>query len=712
LNRDSTYWVSVRARINGKPGRRAVAVSRKPDNGNCLGNISDNDLKVDTILAPASGRKFTSSEITSNSLVVRIKNLDDVPATGFTVKYSINGGGFISNIVAATIPANGTYTHTFTGVDFSAAGNYNTVVVVKNNSVDANPVNDTARRTIKQLPNPALTLPYVENFDTSPQFEIVKDTSGLPGLDKWDFINSSDLGRVRSFINTGIAKSGNRALTMDALQYIPSGNTNYLIGTFNLGNFSSISPDNLGLTLQFSYKHHGQTPHPDNRVWARRSDTDPWIEVFNFDSIPLRPGEWKTISIHLSKTAAAINPTSSFQLRFGQHGSLSMGDDISNAGITIDDVILTSAPNDVEIISIDTPTIHSCGLTSSVPLTVNYKVSKPGAACIPIKYQLDNGIIVSECAPASATSYTFNSKLNLSTQGAHKLNIWFDDPTDNYKPNDSLNNIAIYSNPIISSFPYYETFENGTASWHTEGYRSSWQYGTPASLKINKAAGGTKAWKTNLRGQYNENELSYLYSPCFNISSMASPYLTFDLALDLEDCGQFICDKFWLEYSADGKTWSKVGTFGQGINWYNKPVENVWDSANYNWHTAGINLPVAINQLQLRFVLSSDAAVTREGTAIDNIQMFDRQINASNIQWKLFPNPASNITSLISNHQSGKLVIVQLFNAAGQLLLQKEFTSSGFLDNTSVNISSFPKGLYALKVDDGVNAKIFKLLKE
>jgi hypothetical protein len=266
---------------------------------------------------------------------------------------------------------------------------------------------------------------------------------------------------------------------------------------------------------------------------------------------------------------------------------------------------------------------------------------------------------------------------------------------------------------VINHFPYVENFENGTGSWHTEGYNNSWQYGTPASLKINKPASGTKAWKTSLRGQYNENELSYLYSPCFDISALAVPYLTFNVAMDLEQCRPFVCDKSWIEYSSNGKTWIKLGAYGQGTNWYNRQGENVWDSANHTtWHMAGIGLPPGLNELQLRFVISSDPSVTREGVAIDDIRIFDKQVNPSNIDWKLYPNPTTGVTGLLSNHEPGKTVSLQLFSAAGQLIHHQTFVASGFLDNTVLNLSTFAKGVYALKVEEGVNKKVFKLVKQ
>jgi hypothetical protein len=713
LHRDSTYYVTVRGRINGKPGRRAIAVSRRPNSGNCSGNISDNDLKIDSILSPLSGRKFTSTEITANSLAVRIRNLDDAPATGFTVSYSLNGAPFMVNNVAATIPANGTYNHTFTGLNFSAAGDYHFVVVVKNSAADVSTKNDTASVTIRQLPNNPITLPHIENFDATPIFEVRKDTMGLPSLDKWDFINSTDFGRIRSFVNTGIAKSGNRAITMDVVQFTPSGNTNYLIGTFNLSNYSATPAADVGLTLEFSYKHHGQVPHPNNRVWARRSDTDAWIEIFSFDSLQLLPGEWRTVAINLSNTAAAINPTSSFQIRFGQHGRLSMGDNVSNAGITIDDVKLLSNPSDVELISIETPVAQGCD-TRSATITIKYKDHRVISTCIPVKYRINGGNIISECAVSTGlnSTYTFNNKLVISAFGEHLLEVWIDHPNDNYRSNDTVRKI-IYNKPIVKTFPYYENFENGKGYWHAEGFRSSWEYGTPASRKINRAASGTKAWKTTLQGQYNEGEESYLYSPCFNISALQSPFLSFDIAMDIEQCTQFLCDRVWMEYSADGKTWTKLGAYGQGVNWYNRRNDNVWDSANYtNWHVAGIALPTGFSQLQLRFVLVSDAGVVREGIAIDDVHIYEQNMNVADVQWRVYPNPTSTSASLLTSHTSGRRVNMQLFNAAGQLIHQQSFTASGFLDNTSVDLSTYSKGVFLLKVDDGSKQQLFKLVKQ
>jgi hypothetical protein len=117
-----------------------------------------------------------------------------------------------------------------------------------------------------------------------------------------------------------------------------------------------------------------------------------------------------------------------------------------------------------------------------------------------------------------------------------------------------------------------------------------------------------------------------LYSPCFDITGMTNPTLSLSIAIDLEDCGATLCDAAYVEYSADGMTWSRLGTNGAGTNWYNKNYSGnqLWSIQNYTrWHVATIPLPAALDRLRLRFVMESDPFTTREGVAIDDIHIYD-----------------------------------------------------------------------------------------
>ncbi|MEI9913285.1 MAG: fibronectin type III domain-containing protein, partial [Bacteroidota bacterium] len=138
LSKDSVYWVSVRARVGGKPGRRAPAISRQPNSGTCTGTISDNDLKIDAILAPLSGRVLTSSALTASSPIsIRIKNLDDAAISSYNVKYSLDGAAFVSQ-GGINIAGGATATINFTD-DFSVVKSYVLKVAVENTAA-ADPV--------------------------------------------------------------------------------------------------------------------------------------------------------------------------------------------------------------------------------------------------------------------------------------------------------------------------------------------------------------------------------------------------------------------------------------------------------------------------------------------------------------------------------------------------------------------------------------------
>src|SRR6185312_12273600 len=173
-------------------------------------------------------------------------------------------------------------------------------------------------------------------------------------------------------------------------------------------------------------------------------------------------------------------------------------------------------------------------------------------------YQLDSGNIIADTLailPGKDTiAYTFPQTIDIAMLGKHKLNIWLVSTGDTYHPNDSILNYHFRNEPLVDSFPYLQNFEAGDGYWYSGGINNSWQYGIPASANIHKAASGTKAWKTNLAGNYNNNERSYLYSPCFDISALGHPMLSFSMAMKIENCGATLCDAAYMEYSYDGTT--------------------------------------------------------------------------------------------------------------------------------------------------------------
>ncbi len=703
LSKDSIYYVTVRPRLNGNPGRRAVAVSRQPNSGTCAGTISDNDLKLDTILAPASsGRLFTSTALTaSQPVTIRIKNLDDAASNAdIIVSYSINGGTPVTETITAPAIAGGaTYEYTFTATaDLSAVGSYTFDAAIAK-AGDPVAANDSLSKTFRQLDNPPITVlspAWTDDFESLPVQEFTTLQMGLNGSDRYDFKSSTAFGRIRSYVNSGMAASGNRALTIDADRYHAAGNADSLTATFNLASFDANNDD---VRLDFNFKTHGQfTDNAANRVWIRGSDTDNWIRVYNLfaNQNGAGYGYKHAAGIELSDSLLAYgqNFSSSFQVRWGQYGQFIAADDNGRSGYTFDDLTLYITTDDIQLVSIDTPVVSSCVLGNAVPVQVTLRNSANSTVNnVPLTLRVNGTVVATEnvasIAANSTVQYMFTATANLSAMGFHTIEVWSSLGTDSYPANDSVKT-TLHNAPVVSSFPYLENFESGAADWHTDGDNSSWEYGTPASIKIKSAASGSKAWKTRVAGFYNDREYSFLYSPCFDVSGMTSPTLSFSLALDIEDCGAGLCDAGWVEYSLDGATWNILGSVGQGTNWYNRNYGGftVWSQQNYTrWHVASIPLPATNNsRLRLRFVMGSDAGVTREGMAIDDIHIYDNvfgiytgapytsnvvnQPAVSGSNWVHFTDGGKLIASINPNGQNLGSTDVQAFIHTGAVRTQ------------------------------------------
>lgn len=664
LSKDSLYWVSVRARVGDKAGRRAQAVSRQPSDGNCAGSISDNDLKLAAFVSPTTGRKATSTELSSaQPITVRVKNLDDAPVSGFTVKYKLNNGSWVSEPVSATIAAGATYDHTFISKeDLSAVGSYYLVAVVENTTSDRVKANDTLVALVRQLDNQplSLTTPFKDDLEGASESTYIQDTIGLTGVDRYDFSDATAYGRLRTAVKNN-AFSGSRAFVLDALQYLDAAIPPLsVVGTFNLKNYNASLDD---IRLDFKGRN-GTGIHPDSKVWIRGADNQSWLEVYNYTNIG-RLVRNLTPSIEVSDTLAKYgqNFTSSFQVKWSFVPRGATADAFSGYGLTLDDISLYEAVNDMQMLSIDNPVNLSCGLSNGVPLKITLRNSSSHELTnVPVKYNLNGGSWTTETIPSIAPNttlqYQFVSGLNFTTSGLYTLRALVDYPSDNFRMNDTLTT-TVHNAPLVSAFPYLQNFEGGDGGWYTVGTNSSWQYGTPAGIKINKAASGTKAWKTNLAGNYNDYEYSFLYSPCFEIGGMANPMLSLSLALDLEDCGSTMCDAAWVEYSTDNRTWQRlVDTAAAGTNWYPGATPPYWSTQSYNrWHVATMGLPHGVGTIRLRVVMWSDPAVNMEGIAIDDIHIYDStQAIYSGVSPSVTASRAVSGNNWIHFESEGKLV--------------------------------------------------------
>ena len=636
LDMNSSYWFSVRAVHSGVAGRRSIARNIIPNSGPCTLPGLDNDLLLESVQAPVSGRQFTSSQPGNQRISVIVRNPGNLPTVSpINFSYQVNGAAPVTETYVGMLPAHSGALYIFSpadSYDFSVPGRYDIRVWIQYAS-DTIPANDTVVTSIKNLRNDPLNLnpSYTESFETALDQGYNFKLIGLDSLDRADFSNSAPNGRLNSFFNTGFARTGNRSMLLDVTeQGIFAADT--LTNTFNLSNYSPT--DQVWLDLYFK-KQSAVPGLAGNQVWIRGNDQASWIPVKNLSDPVDPPGAYIKLNLDLTGILSTASPaqtvSSSFQVRCGAEGKTPAASPdptaLPGGGISFDDFIFTNSLHDAGLRAIVQPVLKNiCALGNAEKITIlirNY--GSDTLTNFPVAYAVNQDTvteIVTSLAPKDSLQYTFIKTVDMSAYQLYHIKSWVSNPTDNYRNNDSSGDYTIQTTPLINQYPYLEGFETNNGYWFSGGQNNSWQWGSPSKPVIHKAANGSKAWVTNLTGNYNDNEYSFLYSPCFDLTSLTKPVLSFSHIFQTEDdCN---CDFHWVEYSLDDSAWTLLGNATTGINWYDNVAMKAWQMSAPRWHVSSYDIPVSPGKIRFRMVMFSDPGTNYEGVGIDDIHIFDK----------------------------------------------------------------------------------------
>ncbi len=160
--------------------------------------------------------------------------------------------------------------------------------------------------------------------------------------------------------------------------------------------------------------------------------------------------------------------------------------------------------------------------------------------------------------------------------------------------------------------PYREDFEadNGNFSTYGFGYGAdSWEWGNPSSPYPGPAPSGVNVWGTNLDGNYNDSEDSYLESPDIDLSSLVDQWFDFSW-------WQWLQTEWWndfveIQVSNDG-----------GQNWtivYGPTSGDV----DFQWtkHSFMLDPTFAVGNFRLRFHIYSNDWYTYPGWYLDDLSI-------------------------------------------------------------------------------------------
>lgn len=631
LSKDSTYYVSVRARKGQVPGRRSVAIIRKPDTGTCQGTISDNDIKMEAVVAPLpTVRLFTKAAYTSGQPVtVRIRNLDDQPITRpFEIGYSL-GGEMHWEQVNTTLPSLASTEYTFQRrVDLASVVEATLLVRVR---LTGDPAigNDSLVVRLRQIPNPKLVLPYVQNVGSLPTLDVRASVSGIQNAEMYDFTKIEANGRLRTHVPVIPYQISESTFILDAADRASPPSRSYLEGTFNLSGYRVRDDD-----VRLDFRHNwwgGEYDYDFNRVYIRGNSDDPWILAYvvnggSYGDIDFE-NNYKLASVEVTQLLRSNGQefSAGFQVRWASAASNAFPE----GGYAIHDIRLFKTTSDVELATLDVPPSSICDYRGSYSIQAVFK-NNGSDDCfnLPVKLSVDGNIsehnvnVIRKGEKAALHIYSPGG--GIQEEGKHVVKIWCEKSSDTNPANDTLA-VEIFTPGVVSANgSYLENFESGNGGWYTEGTRSSWQFGTPNSAGVAGAASGHGAWKTNLTGLYNNDEESYLYSPCLNLNVNSPMLLSFSAQMDMESCNGDLCDMFYVEYNY-GYGWYRLGIKGVGVNWYNNEKQGMgfWSGkVAAGWRVFTAQLP-ANAYIRLRFVFKSDASGNNEGVAIDDIHIYN-----------------------------------------------------------------------------------------
>ncbi len=599
-----------------------------------------NNVGVASIDSPSDDCGLTASE----TVQVTIENIGTSPQSNIPVMYSLNGGAPISGgTLAGPLAAGATATHTFTA-NLSAVQTHNLEVWTAH-AGDTVTNNDTSVTSITNIPLVS-SFPYNESFESGNGGWISGGTGSTwqLGAPSASVINSASDGSMSWVTNLTGNYNANEQSYVQGPCFDLSGMTNPEImidvwweaeNSWDGANLQSSIDGGATWVNVGSTTSGGVNWYNDNSINGFSgfvSPQDGWTGYLGAGS-----NGWMTASHDLT----GLGGQSSVMLRipFGSDGS-GQGE-----GFAFDNIIIQEKPiNNASVASIDDPfSVCDAGAVDSVEITLA-NIGGNTISNIPIVYSLNGGAFVSagnfsgSITSGSTASYKF--QVTFGAVGSNSISVATNYPSDPDNTNDTATG-SITVAPLINTYPYSESFESGNGGWTSAGTNSSWELGTPANGTINSAGDGTMSWETNLTGDYNVSEQSFVQGPCFDFSGITNPEISLLVWWESETSW----DGANLQSSTDGGvTWTNVGTTTSGgTNWYSDNSINgfagfvspqdgwsgYFGNGSNGWVTATHDLTGLGGQpdVRLRITFGSDGSGQGDGFAFDKIEIRDKPLN-------------------------------------------------------------------------------------
>lgn len=549
------------------------------------------DAGVDEIISPVSAYNLGVQE----EITVRINNWGSLPVTNFPVRYQINNNSPVTDIITDTIHPDSFLNYAFnTKANLGMVGTTYQIRAWTCVVCDVTPQNDSALKYIENM-QPQYCLSKADNpFNqeiTNVTLNTINNSSDSIGSMYTDFTGA---------VLPTILKRG-----------IP----------YQLSVSSSFTPDSSSqnkcyLRAWIDSNRDGVFNPSGELIFSKSTTSSAKVSGTIYLPYPETPGITRMrVVLSQTNTAASVTPCGTYD--YGETEDYTV-------------IIAPQASCDAGISEITTPDyIEPSGLLAPVWIKYgNFSYSTIQPNDLEIIFRMNNDFpIVHPVQKPTANGATDSVLINsvYLPPGYNELCAYTSLNCDTVFYNDKrCKNVFGETHAYL---PYYDEFETGNF-WYKPLSSINWQYGTPTASKINSAFSGTKAWATQLAGNYTHHAEDFLYSPKFNFQGLTG-YDTVLLGF-YHYCAMVNGDFGIVQYSIDGgASWSDLGVYNDvfGINWYNAcgDAGDYFSYPNSGWIYSAYKLnPSDFNGLdpvQFRFKFVANSLVTDNGWAIDNFRL-------------------------------------------------------------------------------------------
>ncbi|WP_147407467.1 hypothetical protein, partial [Reichenbachiella sp. MSK19-1] len=472
-----------------------------------------------------------------------------------------------------------------------------------------------------------VTLPYEQSFEEVADATYSANQSAIPEMEEWSYEQTTENGilSIGKYI-------GNTTQALALGRSSSTTTSNYATLTLDMSGYDE-STDAVLLDFNFSYLYSVDYAH--DRVYVRGSDTDDWIEVYNWVENKGENNEWihvNTLALSSALVANSQSFSSTFQVRFGERETY------NSRFFYLDDVSVYMAPeHDIKVSGLIVPEA-SATLGTEESLTVQFEnIGSSTETSIPFTVWVDgpNGRQeFSETATTSLVSgdnstYSFATGLDLSAVGNYEVTVFSTLTGDERQSNDTLRANTAKQSVYSAGLPYFEDFEATTDTVYVGSQGglvglAGWSF-LPDTENGNLSMGTYSGNETRAMKLAREESIYKL--------NTNNAILTLDLSDKAVATDDLILDFDFSQYSAyffyeENKVYVRGSESDDWIvlyDWYANAGNN------YEWivvNSLAISDTLAVNEqdfsstFQLRFGEKEDYA--SDAFLLDNVHVYER----------------------------------------------------------------------------------------